>query len=258
MRRTAIRRVAVLAVAIVAAASLAGCGDDGAGGLFETTCDDIGQKPSNLGDSTPEEVIVLIDASANDEATAKRIADDAGAVLSAVLLNSDHLVLTGYVAGGSTASMEKIECMAGREYVFLGGNERRQAAEREDLAGQLEDEIAAAVRATTIEASGDARVLLRQVPTIATRPAPLVILWSTFLGQGSDCLTFETGDSPSAQLAEAVAERCTDQGLLPDLGDARLTVVGAGSSADRPDLGPFGKQLAAALCGRMAGECDVR
>lgn len=256
--RPSFRRAAALAVAILAASSLTACGEDGAGGLFETTCDDIGEKPSNLGESTPEEVVVLIDASANDEEAAKRIADDTGAVLSALLSTTDHLELTGYVAGGSTASMEKIGCMSGREYVFLGGNERRQAAEREELAGMLEDEISDAVRATTIEASGDARVLLRQVPTIAKRPSPRVILWSTFLGQGSDCLTFETGDAPSAELADAVAQRCAEQGLLPDLGDARLTVVGAGSSADRPDLGPFGKQLAAALCARMAGECDIR
>jgi hypothetical protein len=154
--------------------------------------------------------------------------------------------------------MHKIGCMDGDEYVFAGGNERRQAAERDDLRGELAKAVKAAVSSTKVDTSGDARVLLRQVPVIATRPKPHVVLWSTFLGQGSDCLTFDTGDAPSQQLAASVADRCAQQGLLPQLGDAQLTIVGAGSAADRPDLGPFGKALATELCKRMAQQCDVR
>ena len=258
MTRRTLTRCAGFAAVLVAAATITSCGDDSAGGLFDTTCADIGRKPAEMAEATPDDVIVLVDVSANDAATAERLADDMTSVLSNVLDASDHLRITGYVAGGTGAGMKKIDCMDGAEYVFAGGNERRQEAERDELGTQLGAAIRKAVTATTVDAAGDARVLLRQVPVITDGGPARVILWSTFLSQGSDCLTFETGDAPSEELAVSVATRCAEQNLLPDLGEASLTVVGAGSSADRPDLGPFGKALATQLCARMADECDIR
>ncbi len=257
MTRRPLTRWAGIAALLVLAAPLASCGDD-EGGLFDTSCADIGRKPADMAQAKPEDVIVLVDVSANDAATAGRIADDMTSVLGKVLDGSDHLRITGYVAGGTGAGMAKIDCMDGAEYFFAGGNERRQEAERDDLGTQLGAAIEKAVTSTTVDAAGDARVLLRQVPVITDGGPAKVVLWSTFLSQGSDCLTFETGDAPSEELAVSVATRCADQNLLPDLGEASLTVVGAGSSADRPDLGPFGKALATQLCSRMADECDIR
>lgn len=241
------------------AATLAGCGGSGnAGGLFKTTCADIGKRPSNLKNSTPTEVIVLLDVNSNDSASAKRIADDTAAVLDDVLSTHDDLIVTGFAAGGTDESLTKIECMDSAEYFFGGGNKRRQETERADLKDEFSAAMVDAVKKTTVADTGDARVLLRKVKTIATKPGAQVILWSSFLEQGSDCLAFQPDDHPAAELAQSVAQRCAQQNLLPDLRGAKLTVVGAGTSPDRPDLGAFGKLLAGALCAQMTDSCDIR
>lgn len=237
---------------------LTACGSEATGGLFKTTCSDVGKRPSNLEESNPKQVIVLLDVTSNDTNTASRISDDTAAVLDTMLSTHDDLMVTGFTAGGTDESIRKIDCMDGNEYFFGGGNERRQESEREDLKNYFAKAMEDAVKNTTVASTGDARVLLRKVKTVATAPSAQVILWSSFLEQGSDCLAFEETDHPAAELANSVAQRCADQGLLPDLAGADLTVVGAGSSADRPDLGPFGKQLAGALCARMTVNCDIR
>lgn len=234
------------------------CGSEAANGLFKTTCADVGRRPANLDDSSPTEVIVLLDVTSNDAETAERMSDETAAVLDTMLTSHDDLLVTGFTAGGTDESIRKIDCMDGHEYFFGGGNERRQESEREDLKNYFSQAMEEAVKNTTVAPTGDARVLLRKVKTVATAPGAQVILWSSFLEQGSDCLAFEETDHPAAELAESVAQRCADQGLLPDLSGADLTIVGAGSSADRPDLGPFGKQLAGTLCARMTDSCDVR
>lgn len=251
--------VAVCASLLMVSGVLTACGEDGAGALFTTTCHNIGNRPENAPDLAPTEVIVLLDVANNDAATAARMAQDVGAVLDSTLTNNDDIVLTGMASGGTEGSMSNIECMQGDEYYFAGGNERRQEAERTDLKNLLVKELEAAVVATTVDDIGDARVLLRQVPVVAKHPQPLVILWSSFLSQGSDCLTFDQGDAPSGELAALVADRCATENLLPTLpADAQVTIVGAGSSPDRPELGSFGKSLATELCTRMAQNCDIR
>lgn len=248
---------AVMAVVLLTLGATA-CGSEATSGLFKTTCADVGKRPSNLDESTPTEVIVLLDVTSNDADTASRISDETAAVLDTMLTAHDDLLVTGFTSGGTDESIRKIDCMDGHEYFFGGGNERRQESEREDLKKYFSEAMEDAVKNTAVAPTGDARVLLRKVKTVATAPGARVILWSSFLEQGSDCLAFEETDHPAAELAESVAQRCADQGLLPDLTGAQLTIVGAGSSADRPDLGPFGKQLAGALCARMTEDCDVR
>lgn len=255
---SAFRGAVSLAVLATVAMSFVACGSSGSGGLFTSTCTDVGKRPADLKDSTPTEVIVLLDVTDNSGESAKRISDDVAAVLDKVLTTNNDILLTGFTSGGTDGSLKKIDCMNSAEYFFGGGNARRQESERKELKGFLADAMSKAVTSTKVDPAGDSRVLLRQVPVVASRPNPKVILWSTFLEQGSDCLSFDQGDAPSAELANSVTTRCVEQNLLPDLGDAHLTVVGAGSSSDRPDLGPFGKQLATSLCDAMASECDVR
>lgn len=250
--------IAMFIVTNVLALTVTACGSDAANGLFKTTCADVGKRPSNLDESTPTEVIVLLDVTSNDSDTAGRIASETASVLDTILATHDDLLVTGVSAGGSDESIRKIDCMDGHEYFFGGGNERRQESERADLKNYFLQAMEDAVKNTSVAATGDARVLLRKVKTVATGPGAQVILWSSFLEQGSDCLAFEQTDHPAQELANSVAQRCDDQGLLPDLSGANLTIVGAGSSADRPDLGPFGRQLAGALCARMTDDCDVR
>lgn len=234
------------------------CSVDQTANLFSKSCEDIGNRPANAPESSPTEVLVLIDVSSNDEHTADRIAQDMGSVLGPLLSNHDDIILTGLTAGGTESSIVQIVCMQSQQYFFAGGNERRQTAERGDLVNLISEEMKSAVQATNVAETGDARVLLRQVPTIKQQSSPHVILYSSFLAQGTDCLAFEQGDSPTLELASKVVARCVDEGLLPSLGDASLTIVGAGSSPDRPELSTFGKSLASELCTHIARECDVK
>ena len=249
--------VAAIAAALLLSTVLASCGGS-TQGLFKSTCNDIGKRPSNLENSSSTEVIVLLDVYANDAATAQRISDDTAAVLDQVLADHNDLTVTGFAAGGTDESVTKIECMDSHEYFFGGGNVRRQESERKDLKNDFSAAMVNAVKQTPVAKTGDARVLLRKVPTIATKPGAKIILWSSFLEQGSDCLAFEQTDAPSTQLANSVADRCANEGLLPKLQGNELTIVGAGSSTDRPELSPFGRDLASALCARMTETCDVR
>ena len=260
MTRTRSARFTAAAVALCLAALPLACGDSSSGGLFDTSCSDIGKKPADLSSSvkaTP--LIILIDVNSNTAAMAKRISDDVAGVIGDVTDTAPDLIITGYASGGVGTSLKKIDCMDSNEYVFVGGNERRQDADRTELKKQLAAAIEKTVRATKVAATGDSRVLLRQVPTIVKpTEASKVILWSTFLAQGSDCLAFDPGESPSDALATQVADRCAQGNLLPTLTGSSLTVVGAGFSDDRPELTPFGKSLALQLCRRMTPECDVR
>ncbi len=259
MTRTRSARFTAAALTLCLAALPLACGDS-SGGLFDTSCSDIGKKPADLSSSvkaTP--LIVLIDVNSNTAAMAKRISDDVAGVIGDVTNTAPDLIITGYSSGGVGTSLKKIACMDSNEYVFVGGNQRRQEADRTDLKTQLAAAIEKSVRTTKVAATGDSRVLLRQVSTIV-KPgeASKVILWSTFLAQGSDCLAFDPGESPSDSLASQVADRCAQGNLLPTLTGSSLTVVGAGFSDERPELTPFGKSLALQLCKRMTQECDVR
>jgi len=232
-----------------------GCGDS-SGGLFGTSCSDLGKKPADLSSSvkvTP--LVVLIDVNSNTAAMAKRISDDVAGVIGDVTDSAPDIVITGYTSGGVGTSLKKIGCMNTNEYVFVGGNERRQDADRTELKTQLATAIDTAVRATKVASTGDSRVLLRQVSTIVKPDQQAkVILWSTFLAQGTDCLAFDPGQAPSDALAGQVADRCATQNLLPTLSGASVTIVGAGLSDDRPELTPFGKSLALKLLSEDVGD----
>ncbi len=249
------RLLAVVAALAALTAPLAACSKFD--GTFTTACADIGNPPANAADDAAQQVIVLADVSDNGQKSAVKMADDIGSAVEGLLESADHIELTGLTSGGTDATLVKIDCMTGDQYYFSGGNQQRQKTERKELKGLLVDAMVEAIRATKVQETGDSRVLMRQVPTIASADSQ-VILWSDFLSQGTDCLKEEAGEAPSQELAVGIAQRCVDLDLLPSLPNSSVTVLGAGSSSDRPELASFGRALAAELCNRIAKSCEIR
>lgn len=208
-------------------------------------------------------VMVLIDVDDNSEGVADEIARAVAGELGDVLAASAAINLVGLVSGGNEESVRGIVCMDGATYRIPRNEDEGPdvlLARREEFVAAMREPVKRSVMATSVPETGDIRVLLQKISDTVGQDDATVILWGSFLSQGTDCLEQQPGQVPSYQLAVELASRCEDLALLPQLPTADLTVLGAGSTADDEDPArmSFGLSLAAELCNRMARTCDIR
>ena len=203
-----------------------------------------------------EDVLVLIDVPDNGAESASQIARDVSSQLNTIVVAEKQVRITGLVYGGE-GSPARIRCMDEATYSFTG-NSKRQSEHAEVVRTDIEEAVKASVRGTAVGDSGDFRALFRQ-GSPDTADADQVLLWSSMVSNGSDCLDLDSEkDTPvSEKFAKAVVKRCADANLLPTATPASVRVLGAGYSPDDPNLVAWGEYFADAVCPQLSSKCEV-
>lgn len=212
-------------------------------------------------------IFVRIDVPDPSDETRAAIGRDIKPALLEQLESSDLVILVGVASAGDEDVSVPIECMENETYDLKEiASDGTEGLAR--LTSALVSRIGEAAQHVEMASVGDVRGSLRQVaatldgasdqPGIDRGDPNVVLLWSSFLTQGTDCLELGQIENPSQQLAAKIIQDCRDAGLLPRLRNADMVILGPGYGQADPDVSRFAFSLASQMCSAVARTCVLR